>query len=474
MDKNKHILKEFLRRKIGTNTSILTFPKQQAFVADKNRYVLAQCSRRAGKTNGIALRFIDTMAKNPGATCRYLALTRESAKSIMWPILHEMDDRLNLGYSFTESNLTMRHPNGAKLQLYGADMSNFIKRLRGTKSPGVAIDEAQDFGQHLQSLINDVLAPTLVDYPDSWLALTGTPGPVPTGYFYDACHGKYGYSIHNWTILDNPYVENAEDFIYEFSQNNAWEPNNPTLLREWRNQWVMDKEALWVRYDAFKSDFTILPPGKWTYVVGIDLGFKDNDAIAVLSWSEDSNEVYLVEEWLAGKQGITELVEKINQFSSKYPVSKMVIDEGGLGKKIAEEIRRRHAIPVQQADKHRKQENVEFLNDWLRLGRFKAKKDSTFALDSYKVQIDWEKSRHDKIVIKKHPHSDIIDAVLYAFRECYAFAYQKPKELPKMWSKEYWEKEVESMFEKELEKAQTDSSLTATDKALADYKNWKL
>jgi len=431
------------------------FAVQNDFINDPSKYLVAQCSRRAGKTNALAIRFLKTMEKYPKSQCVYLGLTLESARNILWPVLQDLNDQHQLGCKFVDSKLIMTHPNGAKLRILGADMSNFIKRLKGIKAPGIAIDEAQDFGPHLQSLVDDVLTPCIADYADGWLAMTGTPGPVPQGYFYRSTHErKYGYSFHGWTVLDNPYMPNPAAFIDEQMVRNEWDENNPTLLREWKNQWVLDVQSLWVQYKESINHFIQLPtitPHKWNYVMGIDLGFKDADAIAVLAWSEQVSQAYLVEEVITTKQTITDLVGQIQVLTEKYGISKMVIDEGGLGKKIAEELRRQKSIPVHQADKARKQENVSFLNDALRTGRFKAKGASKFAQDSYLVQIDWDKSRPDKIVIKKHPHSDIIDAVLYAFRECPIFAYEPPKPKPKYGSREWAEAENNRMFELEME-----------------------
>lgn len=426
------------------------FAPQNDFIADTSRYMIAQCSRRSGKTNGLAIRFFKTMERHPSSQCVYLALTRDSARDIMWPVLHEINDKYQLGCTFTESRLTMQHPNGAKLLLMGADMSNFIKRLKGRKYPGVAIDEAQDFGVHLQTLVDDVLTPSISDYTDGWLALTGTPGPVPQGYFFDATqNGKYGYSVHKWTLLSNPYMPNPAAFIADLKQKREWEDNHPTLLREWLNNWVLDVQSLWVRYKESVNHYQQLPiitPHKYNYIMGIDIGFKDADALAVLAWHESDPCTYLVEESVQTKQGITELTAQINAMCAKYDISKMVIDEGGLGKKIAEELRRQKGIPVQPADKMRKQENVEFLNDALRLGRFKAKSASRFAQDSYLVQIDWEKSTPDKIVVKKKPHSDIIDSVLYAFKESPAFSYLAPPNKPKYGSKEWADAQPDEMW----------------------------
>ena len=157
-----------------------SFPAQRPFVEDTSRYISAQCSRRAGKTNGLALRFFRTMERHPKSQCVYLGLTLESAREILWPVLLELNDKYKLGYTFLESKLTMKHPNGATLRLFGADMKNFIKRLKGRKYPGIGIDEAQDFGTHLQSLIDDVLTPSMADYADGWLAVS-TVTPTMSG-----------------------------------------------------------------------------------------------------------------------------------------------------------------------------------------------------------------------------------------------------------------------------------------------------
>jgi hypothetical protein len=345
----------------------------------------------------------------------------------------------------------------------GADLSNFIRRLRGRKFAGVAVDECQEFGVHIQTLVDDILTPSIADYTDGWLALTGTPGCVPAGMFFDITQlGKYGYSLHKWSILNNPFMPNPAAFIEDLKTKREWDDSNPTLRREWRGEWVLDVESLWVRYNEAKNNYSVLPPlpapHKYNYIMGVDIGYNDADAIAVLAWSEVSKETYLVREVIAKKQGITELVEQIQVLSKEFDISKIVMDEGALGKKIGEEIRRRHGIPVTAADKMRKQENVEILNDNLRTGKFKAKEKSRFAQDSYIVQIDWDKSTPDRIVVKKKPHSDIIDAVLYAFKESPAFAWEAPKPTLRPGSKEWAEAQQSAMwdaaqshFEKEAE-----------------------
>lgn len=430
------------------------FIPQNRFINETARYLAAQCSRRSGKTNGLAIRIFRTMERHPGSQSLYLTLTQDSARGIIWPVLKELNELHSLGYTFTDSTLVMKHAtNGSELKCLGADMKNFIKRLKGRKYACVCIDEAQDFGTHLQSLIDDVLVPSIADYADGWLALTGTPGPVPQGVFFDITEkGEQGFVTHKWTLLDNPYMPRVEEFLSDLIAKRKWESNNPTLLREYRNKWVLDVESLWIRYKEHLNDYAELPKGKWNYILGVDIGFKDADALAVVGWRDGSPDTYLIEEIITPRQGITELANQIEATLKKYPISKIVMDEGGLGKKAAEEMRRRHALPIHAAEKSRKQETVEFFNDHLRLGKFKAKKDSRFAQDSYLVQIDWDKTTPDRIVIKKKPHSDIIDAVLYAFKESPAYTNKLEKPKPVKGTEEFKAAQREEMMEEAIER----------------------
>lgn len=469
------ILKEVLRRtaSVAPGKPIElnpNFPAQNGFVEDSSRFIAAQCSRRAGKTNGLALRFLKTMEKHPKSQCLYLSLTQESARGIMWDVMRDMNDTYGIGCTFKESKLEIYHPNGARLKLMGADLKDYRRKLKGRKFPGAAIDESQDFSsEQLQSLIDDVLSPSIADYEDGWLAITGTPGPVPQGYFFDVTQNKkYGYSHHAWTMLENPHMPNPTAFIADLMQKREWDETNPTLRREYRNEWVLDVESLWVRYNEKVNHYQELPTEtKFNYILGIDIGYNDADALAVIAWSEHSPITYLVEEKITRKQGITELVEQVEAMRKKYDIYKLVIDTGGLGKKIAEEMIKRYQIPVVAADKIRKQENVELLNDSLRTGKFKAKSNSRFALDSYLVQIDWDRTTPDKIVIKKKPHSDIIDAVLYAFKESYSYSHTTPSKPKPAWGSIEWAQEQSSeMFDRELEghlKAQEDAKWSLGD-----------
>lgn len=392
----------------------------------------------------------------------------------MWHILQEIDEKYKIGCEFTDSNLTMTHPTGGRLQLFGADMKNFIRRLKGVKTPGVAIDEAQDFGTHMTELVESVLEPTIADYSTGWLALTGTPGPVPHGYFYNViCNGYGNYSVHSWSILDNPFMPNAEAFIKDLMQKKGWDEFTPTLRREWRGEWVLDTDALVFKYDERKNDYLKLPDADgWHYVIGIDMGFDDADAIAVVGWCDFYPMVYLVDEKISVGQDITALARQVDELIKKYNPEKVVVDSGGLGKKIAETFRQRYALPIVAAEKARKSEYIEILNDAMRQKKFFAKKTSRFAHDAKFVKwdtSDWiegkdesGKSRKiptdDKFRVQAGFHSDICDAVLYAMRECWHYLSEReapiiPQDHP-LWLKKQEEDMLKQMYDNALEQGQ--------------------
>lgn len=455
MDKElKELAERFLKHTEAPKFHVeqFLFDKQLGFVNDVAPFKTAVCSRRSGKTFACAAHLIDTALKFPGTRCLYVTLSRNNAKKIIWPVLQEILVSNKISAKFDLTELSIKIESGSIIYISGANDLAEIEKFRGMAFKLVYLDECQSFRSYIEQLIDDILTPALMDYAGS-LCLIGTPGAVPVGYFHDCATKHKSWSNHAWTFFDNPYITQKSGMTHKALldrelQRRGVEINDPTIQREWFGRWVLDSESLLLKYDASKNHYEELPPDKWIYLMGIDLGFVDADAIAVLAWSESRPETFLVAERVVHKQDLTALVAQIQELAREYPVAKMVIDEGGLGKKIAEEIRRRHHIPVLPADKSRKMENYAFLNDALRRGHFKAKKDSRFAQDSYLLEIDRDKTTPDKIRVKDSFHSDIVDSVLYAFKESPAFSYLPAKPTYKYGTPE-WAKEEAIRMEQE-------------------------
>ena len=461
----KAILK--LNKAKGRNFNLkeYLFPEQYAFISDPSPNKLAVCSRRAGKTIACAADLVFTATNNPETVSVYITLSRNNAKRIIWREIKKINRDYNLGGKENSSELSVTFPNQSIIYLSGAKDTNEIEKFRGLALKLVYIDEAQSFREYIKELINDVLAPDLLDHAGT-LVLIGTPSAIPTGYFHDCAQEGSNWSKHRWTFFNNPFLLAKSKMTHKQMLDRELARRgvlltDPSIQREYFGKWVTDSDSLLIKYNEKLNDYVDLPalkpPARWNYIMGIDLGFDDADAIAIIGWSEAEPGTYLIEEKVVPQQGLTELVEQIQAYQKKYDIAKMVIDQGGLGKKLAEEMRRRHQIPVEPADKARKIENIAFLNDTLRTSRFKAKKTSKFAQDAYLVEIDQDKSTADKIKVSDKYHSDIIDAVLYAFRESPAFTFQKEPEKPKYGSKAWAKQQEVDMFDNALEHFQEQS-----------------
>lgn len=459
---------KFWHRKF--NLTSFLFDKQLAFVEDPASYKIAVCSRRSGKTVACAADLIHTAINNAGVVCLYITLAASNARKLVWPELKKINDNSKLDGKVNEIEGSITFRNGSIVYISGAKDQAEIEKFRGLALKKVYIDECQSFRAYIKDLIDDILEPALLDHAGT-LCLIGTPGPLPVGYFYECSQNKEVWSSHHWTFFDNfmlPAIRNEgkthQQLLDRVLKRRKLTASDLPIQREYFGRWVVDSNSLVFRYNAAINDFDALAPEppKWHYILGVDVGFNDSDAICVLAWNENDPAVYLVEEKIEPKQGITELADQIKVLQVKYNPDKIIMDMGALGKKIGEEIIRRHQIPVEAADKTRKMENIELLNDALRRGHFKAKANSRFAQDSYLVEIDRDKSTPERLKISDRFHSDILDAALYAFKVSPAYAWEPPPPPPpKPGTPEWAKQQVDDMFESALDHFQREESIKA-------------
>lgn len=448
------------------NITSYLFDKQLAFVEDPEPFKVAVCSRRAGKTIACAAHLVHTAINNPDTLNLYITLSKANARRLVWRELKKLVQKYQLtdDKKINETNLSITFANGSIIFVSGAHDTSEIENYRGLPIKLCYVDECQSFGAYIEELIDDIIAPALMDHAGS-LCLIGTPGPIPTGFFHKCAVESTTWSKHHWTFFDNPHIpvksgRTHQQLLDRELKRRGVTAVDPSIQREWFGKWILDSDSLLVKYSHPINHYDTLPEARdYAYIMGIDVGFKDADAICVLAWSELAGPTtWLVEEVITPKQGLTELVEQIQVLAKKYPISKMVMDMGGLGLKMGEEMIRRHQIPVEAADKKRKMENIEILNDCLRTGRLRAKGTSRFAQDSYLVEVDRDKSKPDRIVVSDRFHSDIIDAVLYAFKCSPAFSWTPPPDKPVYGSREWAEAQHNAMFEAELEGAQQEAA----------------
>lgn len=426
------------------------FKEQLDFVRDPTKFVTACCSVRSGKTTACAADLIDTAINNPGTIGLYITLARSSAERIVWPELKKINREYNLNAQPNESKLSLKFANESVIYLIGANDDAEIEKIRGLSNVAlVYLDESQAFRSFIKELIEDIITKRLYD-TNGRCRMIGTPGPVLSGYFYDCCQSEE-WGHHSWTMHQNPWLFKKsgltpQQLIEQDCQRRGITIEDPSIQRECFGRWKLDLNSLLLNYSADTNDFDQLPKGKiWEYILGIDFGQIDANFLAVLAFSDGSPVTYLIEEKQTFGQLTDDLAKDIKDIMARYPIARMKADAGGLGKALVEDLRARHGLPLEAADKHEKIATYALLNNALRTGNFRARSDSYFASDCNILEKDREKSTPERIVVRGH--SDAVDACLYAFRESPAYTYEPPKLKPKKNSPEYDSEFAEAMFE---------------------------
>jgi hypothetical protein len=444
----------------GFDLKSICFPEQLAFIEDPADWVTGCCSRRSGKTEVCALDLLNTALSNSGAVCLYITTTRLNAERIIWAKLKNLNEKYELGGKINQAKLSISFPHmNSVIYLCGCKDKNALDNFLGLGLKLVYIDEVQSFRKFIGELIDDKLGPTLADYRGK-LKLIGTPAALKSGYFWDTLQSKV-WSHHHWTFWNNPFISKTSGLTHQQIldrelKRRGVDVNHPSVQREWFGLWVNDTEALVLHWGPGNNYQTL--PELTDYVIGVDLGFDDADAISVLGWHKNEKTCYLVDEIVKPQQGITPLVAQIEAAIKRYKPLKVVIDQGGLGKKIAEELRKRYSLPIVAAEKTRKIEFLALLDDALRTNCLKAKGTSQFTQDSFVTEWDFDKTTPDKKVVKADPHSDIIDSVLYAYREALHWLGEpaKPKVNMKNTAErvEFTRKHLEENLQKQIDAQQ--------------------
>jgi len=146
--------------------------KQQLYIHDNlKRFNVLVCHRRFGKTvlaiNELIKQALNCDLKSPRYA--YIAPTYTQAKKIAWSYIKEFcAGFLSYNAKFNESELYVQLPNGATIQLLGADNPD---SLRGIYLDGVVLDEPAQINPRL---FPEIIRPALADRL-GWAIFIGTP-----------------------------------------------------------------------------------------------------------------------------------------------------------------------------------------------------------------------------------------------------------------------------------------------------------
>jgi hypothetical protein len=189
----------------------------------------------------------------------------------------------------------------------------------------------------------------------------------------------------------------------------------------------------------------------WTWILGLDPGVRDRNGIVVLGWRDHDPCVYIAEAY-AYEGTPTDVAEEVMRVMKRYELARLVCDEGGMGKAYAEEMRRRHHIPIEPAEKHAKAAAIRLMNADLARGLVKVVRPKCVQLLSEWENLPW----HENGMREADGYPcDVADAALYAWRACMGFV-ERPKPPPKT-PEQLIEEEIRALEEAEVARAEAEA-----------------
>lgn len=441
------------------------FPKQDEFIDDPASLKVAFCTRRAGKSYSCAMLLADAAERTPGSSVLYLAKTRDTAKRILWKdCLTPVNQRYGLNMKGHLVELSMTHPNGSVIYLSGADANpDELEKLLGQKYSRVVIDEAQSWKQDLKDLVYNKLKPAVADYRGQ-IILAGTPSNKRSGLFYEITRGLIpGWKVCQWSAYDNPYIK--EKWALEIQELKEANPNiesDPGFRQNYLGEWTIETDALVYQYNQERNYQSELPQkhrqDRSHYVFGIDLGYSpDPSAIVVCEYRSYDRNLYILEAHKWTELTLTDLAERIRALETRFPHARMVVDAAN--KQAVEEMRQRHALPLEAAEKHGKQGFIALMNADFVSGTIKCLPKAKPLIDEYE-QLTWEegklgRARQEDPSLPNH----CADAALYAWRWAYNYAWSQAPERIDPTS----EQAVDKFWESESNKHKTKRNQWGTD-----------
>jgi hypothetical protein len=469
------------------------FAEQLDFIEDPCRRKVLLCSRRAGKTYTLvayhALRALAVTVFH-GV---YVTLVRDQAKRLFWEPLLQLDDELELGIDFHHADLIARFRHGPRITVRGAENDADVEKFRGDKYDLFTLDEAglPQFTGRLKNMVRQVVGPALLDRRGT-LAMTGTPGHILKGEFFDATgpqaseldaealHAmsrpwverddakwqsvEWTWSLHGWTLEQNTAQPHIWEEALAEKRRNGWSDDSPGWRREFCGQWVPDDSLLVFRFHSGRNTwepvgrpaFEHLPTGHtWRCVLSCDMGFADPFAVHVWAHSDTHPNAYHVYEYSAAGLTVGRIAEEIRRAHAtcggEENFDAQVGDFDTLGGTIHETLSAEHGIALTKAVKKDKRDHIELTNNELVDARI-------FVLAGSQLENEWTYLSWDDTGLKEKSSqpNHCSDAALYAIRHLRHRASTQAAAVPPpgspealaQWARDAEEQRAEERFEK--------------------------
>ena len=468
--------------------------KQREAIDDPSPRKCFEKGRRAGGSWLVAAWLMEDYHRWAGHTSLFIALTKEHAKSILWPTLEQLNARYKLGIVFNGLDLSATFPNGFRILLKGAKDRSQVEKLRGIAGGlrRCAIDESGSFSAYdkqFRYLISSVIAPQFMDtfhLGGGQLVLSGSPGLDPAGLYYERCTGlthdgkpATKWSTHHWTALHNPTLDAVEYLLQELRDGDyilddtpperivewlvelkgapmddeRWAPVLCRLTAEFRREYLADwcKDTDSVIYipraaNLLEDGYALDESVPWRVVVGCDVGWGDGNGFAVAAKSLRSRDIVLLEAYYLPEMSDGDIAAELAGLRQRYRAGEIYVDCGGEGDRLIANLGH-FGVHAMAAGKGRKKPRIEYLRTVLANGSLKIRQDRCAAVLTEWSALPWSEDRQNH---REGFVDDVCDAVLMAVNPL-SQRFQGEKPRPPKKGEEGW-----AAYQAKLERAAAD------------------
>ncbi len=424
------LLKEKQRRESLPNLLEACFDNQIDFINDPARRKALFVARRSGKTWAIVVTLIKACMEAPATRCLYYGLTSQVAWDTIYLHMAEILCRqFGIPIDINTTKQTITFQNKSYIKVTGDDATDKqIDKALGGKYKIVVFDECQSINHDLENWVRYKIGPAMIDLQGT-IILAGTAGDLMgERYWYKVTKTEGtrepGWNVHHWNWMDNPHMRDKikADLDAEIAIDKDFE-TSPGYIQNWLCRWVIETTGRIYKYDPIKNSLQdeeikqslISRNSKWKFIIGLDFGYEDPNAIVVGGFYQHDPVCYIVDSYKQNHMQTNEIAELLKVWKDKYKPVFIVGD--AQNKQVIEELRNIHRIPIVAADKRGKFAHTVAMNADFKSGKIKVIEGNNRALIKEWDELVWAEKQRLLGNYVENPTKDnhLADACLYLF-----------------------------------------------------------
>lgn len=340
------------------------------------------------------------------------------------------------GAEWREIDRRWRFPSGATITFgYAESIADIVRAYQGAEYQFIGIDELGQWREpeylYLLSRVRRKASSTV----PLRMRAAGNPGGIGHAWVkrrFVAGDGNRPFVPAR--LDDNPHLDREQ---YEAALS-LLDSRTRAQLRDGSWEDVTTGRVYWafVRLRNVRAGLPSVARSRWHYVLAVDLGAseeKPTTAFVVLAWCESSRIVYAVKSWTMASGSPQRTSDMIASTRDVYPIERIVVDAGALGAGYLRDFQRRFGESAKAAEKRDKAGARRLLNGELERGQLllvEGDHASADVIDGEERHLVWELEnlRYDPSGLDSDPSQPdhLTDALMYGWRECYAWASSLP------------------------------------------------